>query len=245
MYGDHLLCLLRSVSEKKEYDEKDFQARFKTMFNPETYKGHLSHAIKGKLAQLAENPQVADVAEAITDTNFTCFFAPLLLVYKTRDDLLPVARAAASFCSRNPTILMQNDFFVDVFFKVLDGQAPAKAIERVVGMKPYSDNPDIAEGVKRGLASVNEDTTKAIAGFGQACDTKYGFPSAIHLLAKYENDLAKAIIANTQAGGDSCARGCIVATILAAHLGSRGLPPYTTQFKAFDEISSLLSRSMR
>jgi len=56
------------------------------------------------------------------------------------------------------------------------------------------------------------------------CEIGAAFPSVIHLLARYENDLKEALVENVMAGGDSAARGMAVGMILGAHLGMDAIP---------------------
>jgi len=76
---------------------------------------------------------------------------------------------------------------------------------------------------------------------GQACGSNNGFPNAIHLLAKYGNNLQQALEANAAAGGDSTGRGLIVSSLIALHQGAPALPPYAKDMKAYDEIIRLVS----
>ena len=65
----------------------------------------------------------------------------------------------------------------------------------------------------------------------------------VHLIAKYENDLKKALVENAMAGGDSAGRGLIVGFILGAHLGLEAIPNnWLSDLKAFNHISDLLKK---
>ena len=50
------------------------------------------------------------------------------------------------------------------------------------------------------------------------------FAGAVHLIAKYENNLEEALVQAVMAGGDSAGRGMVVGMVLGAHLGEQGLP---------------------
>lgn len=51
-----------------------------------------------------------------------------------------------------------------------------------------------------------------------ACYIDQSFPASLYLAWKYHEDLASAIIANAKVGGDSCHRGAVVGSLVAAEI---------------------------
>jgi ADP-ribosylglycohydrolase len=87
------------------------------------------------------------------------------------------------------------------------------------------------------LNSTAKDTRQAILEFGQMCEIHAGFPSVIHLIAKYENSLRDGLVENVMAGGDSAGRGLMVGMILGAYGGPDAIPQkWLTELKAMPEI---------
>ena len=78
---------------------------------------------------------------------------------------------------------------------------------------------------------------------GQMCEIEAAFPSVIHLIARYEENLSQALIANAMAGGDSAGRGLAAGMILGAHLGIEAIPPrWLTELKAYARIVALMNK---
>ena len=65
------------------------------------------------------------------------------------------------------------------------------------------------------MESKNSDTINSIRAFGPACGIDGGFAGVIHLLS-LEDDFKTVMQKNAKAGGDSSARGMVVAMILGA-----------------------------
>jgi ADP-ribosylglycohydrolase len=75
------------------------------------------------------------------------------------------------------------------------------------------------------------------------CEVEAAFPSVIHLIAKYENNLKEALVENVMAGGDSAGRGLLVGMVLGAHLGMDAIPQeWLTDLKAYSEVMELLDK---
>ena len=84
----------------------------------------------------------------------------------------------------------------------------------------FFDRPPFTEWVSKGVASREDATRQAIAGFGPACGVDQAFPGVVHLIAKYQKDPREGLIANVMAGGDSAARGLIAGMVLGAYAGT-------------------------
>lgn len=92
----------------------------------------------------------------------------------------------------------------------------------------------------KGLASAEKETSRAISGFGQACDTTEALPGTIHLIARYPEDLVTALIENIMAGGDYSARGILCGFILGIHNGLEVVPRnWLEEMTAFKRIKTL------
>ena len=60
--------------------------------------------------------------------------------------------------------------------------------------------------------------------FSPACYIEHSVPSVLFLLAKYQHDAERALIANTEVGGDNCHRGAILGALLGAAGGTSVFP---------------------
>ncbi len=74
--------------------------------------------------------------------------------------------------------------------------------------------------------------------------TGFIFPGVIHLIAKYEDDLKKALTECVMAGGDSAARGSMAAMVLGAYLGVDAIDPdWLNGMNKKSEICALLEKT--
>jgi ADP-ribosylglycohydrolase len=112
-------------------------------------------------------------------------------------------------------------------------------MERVCGEELKEDT--MSEWVHAGVKSTDVDTRSAIASFGQACEIDMAFPSTVHLIAKYENDLKASLMENVMAGGDSASRGMLAGMVLGAHLGYGAIPEtWLSELNKAGRITGLL-----
>jgi ADP-ribosylglycohydrolase len=75
------------------------------------------------------------------------------------------------------------------------------------------------------------------------CETSAAFPSVVHLIGKYENNLKEALVENAMAGGDSAGRGLLVGLILGARAGLETIPQnWISNLKAYRKIVDFLDK---
>jgi ADP-ribosylglycohydrolase len=84
---------------------------------------------------------------------------------------------------------------------------------------------------------------EAIVSFGQNAQVQESFPGVIHLIMKYEDDPAEALIQAVMAGGDSASRAMAVGMVLGAHSGPGAFPrKWLDGINRAKDIESLLAR---
>ena len=105
------------------------------------------------------------------------------------------------------------------------------------------DKSSLWHWVRDGIESKDVESVSAIARFGQSCHVDDAFAGAVHLIAKYENNLEEALVQAVMAGGDSAGRGMVVGMVLGAHLGEQGLPAqWVSGLQRRREILDLLDK---
>jgi len=67
-----------------------------------------------------------------------------------------------------------------------------------------------------------QNTTDMVAEFGATCPADKAIPSTVYILVRHSGSLQEALKRNIASGGDSAARGSVVACLLAASAGSLG-----------------------
>lgn len=237
-YGDQTLVLLESVVECSGFDLTRFSQSWSNLF--ESYDGYFDNATKETLENFAAGRKPESSGSDSTDLAGAARIAPI--VYTYREDLetmIAASRAQTAMSHNNPLVVESAEFFTRVLWYVLKGSAPTAAMERVCKEELKEDT--LGEWVDAGLKSMDADTRSAIDSFGQACEIDMAFPSTVHLIAKYENDLKASLIENVMAGGDSASRGMLAGMVLGAHLGYDAIPEtWLSELNKTGRITGLL-----
>lgn len=221
-YADQMLVLLESISESNGFDLNDFSSRWRGLFAD--YTGYVDGATRKTLAYYDKGKPPEKAGSHTPDFGGAARIAPV--VYRYADDpdaMVAAARAQTAMTHNDPATLETAEFFAHCAYKVLKGRNPVAAMEELVETETFEMSP-VSMWVSDGLKSRDEESTAAIARFGQACETQQVFPGVVHLIARYENDLREALIQAVMAGGDSAARGSMTGMILGAYLGPDALP---------------------
>ena len=219
-YGDQMFVLLESVTEAKAFDAENFSRRWRSLFSD--YNGYFDGATKSTLKNLENGKPYFDAGSNSNDLAGASRFAPLFLILGDDVNILAEAAKVQTRLTHNdPDTMDAACFLARTSYLISTGVEPAKAFEETV-LKHYEMTP-IEMWVEDGLKSVKEDTVSVIQKFGQSCHLPEAMPGVIHLAAKYENDLTRALIENVTSGGDSSARGMAVAMLLGAYEGAKGV----------------------
>ena len=238
-YGDQVLVLLRSVSENNGFVPEHFAKAWQALFA--SYDGYFDEATKGTLENISAGKDVLSAGFPSLDLAGAARIAPLVYCFRNDlDQLLTSARSQTAFTHNSDLVIESSEFFGRLAFRVLGGEAPVSAIRSIM-TEGFRKEP-FGRWVEDGLDSIGMDTRQATLDFGQMCEVEAAFPSVIHLIGKYENDLREGLIENAMAGGDSAGRGLVAGMILGAHLGMDAIPEaWLKELKAYQEIMDLLS----
>jgi ADP-ribosylglycohydrolase len=239
-YGDQVLVLLRSISEKRGFDLEHFAKAWQSLFA--SYVGYLDEATKGTLENISAGKAWASAGSRSLELAGAARIAPIVYCFRNDlDKLIASARAQTALTHNTEPVIESAEFFGRLAFKVLGGESPVSAVRSTMA-EGFQKEP-FERWIEEGLDSVGMETRQAILGFGQMCDVEGAFPSVIHLIGKYENDLREGLIENAMAGGDSAGRGLMVGMILGAHLGMDAIPEaWLKDLKAYPEVMELLDR---
>ena len=237
-YGDQTLVLLESLAANGGFDAEDFSKRWRELF--ESYDGYIDGATRETLKNLASGSEPLKAGSSSNDLAGASRIAPIVYAYKDNEDAMVYAvRTQTRMTHNHPDVIDAAEFFARVTKKVLGGESPTAAIIEIAKER-FKDSP-IFGWVEKGLASLETPSEEAIRRFGQSCHIPEAFPSVIHLIGKYEENLKEALIKNVMAGGDSAARGMLVGMVLGAYRGMESLPvKWAERMKKKALISALL-----
>jgi ADP-ribosylglycohydrolase len=242
-YGDQTLLLLKSIAVSSNFDTEHFADLWQDFFN--SYEGYFDSATKGTLENIAAGKNQIDAGSDSDDLAGAARIAPLAFRYRNDlNKLTTAARTQTALTHNNRLVIEAAEFFGRVVWQVLNGEAPITGIKQVL-REGFERDPYV-KWVSDGLNSVESDTRQAMLDLGQVCEIEAAFPCVVHLIAKYEDNLAEGLIENAMAGGDSAARGLIVGMILGAHLGTNAIPQrWISDLKSYQEIVDLMDRINR
>jgi ADP-ribosylglycohydrolase len=239
-YGDQELVLLRSIADAGTFDIHHFHKTWREFF--ESYDGYVDSATRQSLRMYSSGRNPTEGGSNSNDLAGAVRIAPLVYLYRDNPDLLDSAAGAQTAMTHNdpPTVSCAR-FFASVAARILRGSPPLDAI--TAEAKDRFNDTVVAKWVESGIESRSSDTVEAISRFGQTCHTPEAFPGVMHLIARYENNLEKALIQSVMAGGDSAARNMAVGMILGAWLGEKSIPAlWMENLRAKEEIASLLAK---
>jgi ADP-ribosylglycohydrolase len=237
-YGDQTLLLLEMLPNMPQFDLERWAQRWKAFFD--TYEGYFDGATKDTLARMATGEGPETCGSDSDDLAGAALMAPLIYAYADQPKALEAAATATTALTHNhPRVIEAALLTSRATLRVLDGAAPLAALKAAIAAHPYSDA--LKQAFADGTGSVGQDTRQAITAFGQMCSIEAGLPGVFHLVAKYEGDLAEALIQNVMAGGDSAARGMLTATLMGAHAGCGQLPQaWRDDIAARDRIAAAI-----
>lgn len=214
-YGDQTFWLYEFLKDKETFDEKlytDFW--YKKMKN---YIGYIDGSSKNTILNIENG--VIPTGSNSTDLSIIGRISPLLKVSKTKEEFFKNVEKFVKITHNSEIAVVCANFFAKLLILVLEKN---DILESILKLKGQYDEI-FAQMIQKGIDSKDEDSFKAIRGFGPACDIDEGLSGVIHLLVKYDN-LKEMIINNAKAGGDSSARGMIATVIFIANKNINQLP---------------------
>ena len=239
-YGDQTYVLLESIAERGHFDPEDFSSRWRSF--SENYDGYIDQATRSTLRNYTLGKSWRQAGSTSGDLAGVSRIAPLVYrYYEEIDTLVETAKVQTSITHNNPVVIQASEFFARCTYQVLHGTAPVQSMRRTIA--EFFADSDLYRMFAEAMRTIEEDTVPAIAKMGQGCDVTDAFPSVVHLIAKYQDNLKEALIECVMAGGDSAARALIVGMVLGAHLGLESIPQeWLSELKAKEKIEELLNR---
>ena len=239
-YGDQTLLLLKSLAADSGYHPVRFAERWHAYF--ESYEGYFDSATKETRENFSAGKDLTEAGSESDDLAGAARIAPLAYCYRhDLDKFLEASRSQTALTHNNQEVIDSAEFFGRVAWRVLQGETPATAVKQTTSTE--FDREPFAKWVEDGISSVKKDTRQALLDIGQMCEVEAAFPGAIHLIAKYEDNLKEGLIENAMAGGDSAGRGLLVGMILGAQGGIEAIPPkWLSELKVYREIVDLLDQ---
>lgn len=214
--------LIESVNQTGTYDADDFLKRYiafmttpgnhRDTYIEECHRNFFSNYARGLPPRKCgtEEKHIGGLVGMI----------PLVVFYADRPDKARAA-ALAHLALTHPGFKMENagSLIIDILLRVLAGD-PLKAV--ILANIEAQKNPLLGHPFRKWL----KDPDEWVIGprFSTACYVEDAVPAVIYLALKYHHDPERALIVNTNLGGDNAARGAVLAALLGAAHGIEKFP---------------------
>ncbi len=242
-YGDQTLILLRSIAEAGNFKLERFASLWRDFWESPDTVSYRDGATKGTLANLQAGKDPGSAASPSNDIAGAARIAPLFLLnWESDEQLLFAVREETSFTHGSPEVVETAAFFAHVVLAIRQGAGIPDALAKAAALT-WKHLPDHWLDKARESAASGESDTAALGDHGLTCHTPDAFPGICHLLLRYPEDPATALIENVNAGGDSAARGMILGMVYGAAFPVSGWPAeWVTGLKAGEEIRRLVGQ---
>ncbi|MFK5937481.1 MAG: ADP-ribosylglycohydrolase family protein [Sulfurimonas sp.] len=196
-YGDQTFFLLEYMTKNKTFVQEDYYTFWHDKMS--SYKGYIDAATRGAL-KIIGSPS--------SELSICGRFAPLLIRAKSKEDFLSSVNSLVEITHNSGLAKTASKFFAQLLWESRENQNITGTLQKL-----KSSYPTLLTWIDEGVRSADKDTFSVIRDFGPACGIDGGFAGVIHLLS-LEDDFTTLMQKNAKAGGDSSARGMVVAMIL-------------------------------
>jgi len=214
--------LVESLNQNRGYDADDFLKRYiRFMTTPNTHRDtYIEECHRNFFSNYAAGiaPHQCGVAEK--HVGGLVGIVPVVAFY-ARQAKAAYENALAHLALTHPGPKMERaaSLIVDILLKVFEGYPLPDVIE---GQLAVQRSPFLGHPFKKLLTQ--PDQTVVGRYFSTACYVEDAVPAAIYLALKYHQDPEKALIVNTNLGGDNAGRGAVLGAILGAAHGTQKFP---------------------
>ena len=206
-YGDQAVMLKRSLEKRGGFDVEGWREDWVAAM--QGYGGYVDGASRetlksgGKWASDSDDLGGASRMAAILDLGL-----PL-------GEAIAAVRAQAGLTHGDPAVADAAEFFARAVHAVADGANFEDALCAAADGGIYR-KLEVEEFFEKALKWRDEPFPKVAKKLGQACGVNKAFPLALYFLLRPETDFENTIGDNAMAGGDSSARGMLIALMFAA-----------------------------
>jgi ADP-ribosylglycohydrolase len=218
-YGDQIFFLLEYMREKKLFNKEDFYTFWHDKMS--SYTGYIDGATRNAL-------ESSDSASS--DLSICGRLAPLLMYAEHKEAFLSSVKDFVKITHNSELAKTASEFFAQLLWESRENQDIKGTIQQL--KKSY---PTLLTWINEGVDSKNKDTFSVIRDFGPACGIDGGFAGVIHLLS-LNDDFTTLMQKNARAGGDSSARGMVVAMILGTQDDFKPNETWTNEINLIKEI---------
>lgn len=214
--------LVESLNQNRGYDPEDFLNRYiRFMTTPNSHDDtYIEECHRNFFANYAAGIEARKCGVTEKHIGGLPGIVPVVAYYAD-NPLKARKNALAHMVLTHPGPKMETaaSLIIDILLKVFEG----KPLQDVILKKlEAQDNPYMGHPFKKLL----NDPDQVVIGqrFSTACYVEDAVPAVIYLALKYHHHPEKALIVNTNLGGDNAGRGAVLGAILGAAHGIEKFP---------------------
>ena len=214
--------LVDSLNQNQGYDTHDFLNRYiHFMTTPNSHEDtYIEECHRNFFANYAAGIEPRKCGVTEKHIGGLLGIVPLVAYYageqiKARENAL----AHLALTHPGPKMETAAALIIDILLKVFAGYALEDVIVEKVAAQ---ENPFLGHPFKKFLTEPDQ----IVIGrrLSTACYVEDAVPAVIYLALKYHHDPEKALIVNTNLGGDNAGRGAVLGALLGAAHGAQGIP---------------------
>lgn len=219
------LCsvLIESLNQNGRYDPDDYLNRYIAyMTTPGSHRDtYIEECHRNFFSNYAKGVPPRKCGAVEKHIGGLVGVAPILVFYAAA---LPKARAAAlehlALTHPGGKMAGAGGLFADLLLDVLSGRSLKDAI---LSRIEAQNHPLVGHPFKKWL----DDPDDWVIGpkLSTACYVEHSVPAVLYLALKYHAEPEKALVVNTNLGGDNVYRGGVLGALLGAEHGTAGFPP--------------------
>lgn len=206
-YGDQTVMLKRSIEKRGGFDAAGWREDW--VEEMKAYKGYVDGASRETLNSEGRSASASD------DLGGAARIAPILDLDLSFGDAIDAVRAQTRLTHGDPAVADAAEFFTRAARAVGDGAAFEDALGAAADGGIYR-KLEAEKYLEKALKLRDDPFPRVARGLGQACGVGKAFPLALYFLLRPETDFVKTMGDNALAGGDSSARGMLIALLYAA-----------------------------
>ncbi len=207
-YGDQAVMLKRSLEKRGGFDAEGWRVDWVAAM--QGYKGYVDGASRETLKSEGKSPSGSD------DLGGAARIAPILDLGLPLGDTIDAVRAQTKLTHGDPAVADAAEFFARAAHSVKNGDALFEDALVAATDGGIYRKLEVEDHLEKALKYRDDPFPKVAKKLGQACGVEKAFPLALYFLLRPETDFIKTIGDNAMAGGDSSARGMLIALMYAA-----------------------------
>lgn len=256
-YGDQSLILLDHLSAAASFDPSDFSQFWLEHMRSPSWKGYTDRASRTTIENMTQ-AQLRFPACGSGSSDFagaSSRVGPLLAFHgrhlpsasrEAADRFVQDCRDATAVTHNNAGVVASSELLARACLRLLssasdEALSPASAVCDAFQDLSEADQQLLHPLVEPGLQSLHDSDEAAAELFGLSCPLSSALPLTLHFVAKYPNDLQKALVENAMIGGDQAARAMAIGLLLGLSVAPESLP-WLESLKARSHVDDVLRR---